>query len=190
MLTDLIYAMPDPPEVPVAVERVLSPTGVCVMIILAFVVDYLSVGPNSLRDRLAFVLAIVALHDGFDGSPLDRWTVGILESLVGQLLSMTGDAYIAGASINIVIGAGVGIVWIYAIGCMLPEKTPRAGRYAALTWPTAPQFRINVKLWGIALILGMLSDLPQGAVGAMSRGLFDLVAGLVAPIPSFLFGAV
>lgn len=185
----LFLARPDTPSDPVLVERVLSPTGVCVMIILAFVVDYLSVGPNSLRDRIAFIFALVALHDGFDGSPLDQWTVETLGGLIQQLLDMTDGAYIAGASVNAVIGCAVGILWIYTIGALLPEKTPRLGRFVAISFPTSAQYRINTKLWACALALSMLSDLPQGFIGTVTRGLFTIAAAIVGPIPEFLFGA-
>ncbi|MEK8108636.1 hypothetical protein NKG94_34370 [Micromonospora sp. M12] len=82
----------------------MSPTAVAVLLLLALVVDYMSVGPNSLRDRLAFLLAVPAVREGFNDSPLDKWTVGAATGAIEKLLDTTGGAYIAGASVNAVLG--------------------------------------------------------------------------------------
>lgn len=168
----------------------MSPTGVGVLLLLALVVDYMSVGPNSLRDRLAFLLALPAVREGFDGSPLDAWTVGTLTQLIEQLLESTDGAYIAGASINAVLGAAVGILWIYTVGCLLPVKaSKRLGRFATLTFPQSPLYRINTRLWIAAVLLGMMADLPAGLVGDLTEGSVDILTGLVSPLPELLFGA-
>lgn len=168
----------------------MSPTAVAVLLLLALVVDYMSVGPNSIRDRLAFFLAVPAIREGFNGSPLDQWTVGALTGLIEQLLDSTGTAYIAGASVNAVLGAAVGILFIYTVGCLLPVKaSKRLGRFATLTFPQSPLYRLNTQLWIVAVLLGMMADLPAGAVGDLTEGSVDLITGLVAPLPAFLFGA-
>jgi hypothetical protein len=58
----------------------MSPTATALVLLLALVVDYMSVGPNSIRDRIAFLLAVPAIREGFNGSPLDGWTVDLLRS--------------------------------------------------------------------------------------------------------------
>jgi hypothetical protein len=168
----------------------MSPTAVAILLLLALVVDYMSVGPNSLRDRLAFVMAVPAIREGFNGSPLDQKTVTALGGLIQRLLDSTGGAYVAGASVNAVLGAGVGILWIYVVGCMLPTKaSKRLGRFATLAWPQSGLYRLNGRLWIAAVILGLMSDLPGGTVGDLTRGSVDFVTALVAPLPAFLFGA-
>ncbi|MFF0721361.1 hypothetical protein [Micromonospora sp. NPDC003816] len=168
----------------------MSPTAVAVLLLLALVVDYMSVGPNSLRDRLAFFLAVPAIYEGFNESPLDQWTVGTATAFIEKLLDATGGAYIAGASINAILGALVGLLWIYTIGCLLPVKaSKKLGRFATLTFPQSPLYRINTRLWIAAILLGMLSDLPGGLVGDLTRGSIDLLTWLVAPLPALLFGA-
>ncbi|WP_431895901.1 hypothetical protein [Micromonospora haikouensis] len=170
-------------------EHTMSPTAVAILLLLAIVVDYMSIGPNSLRDRLAFIMAVPAIKEGFDGSPADQKTVAALGGIIEGLLDSTGGAYIAGASVNAVLGVGIGLLWIYTIGCMLPVKTSKKlGRFATLTWPQSPLYRLNGKMWLVAAILGMMSDLPGGLIGDLTRSLLDIVTGLVAPLPALLFG--
>ena len=171
-------------------DRAMTPTSVFIVLMLAFVVDYMSVGPDSLRDRVAFLLAIAGFRDGFDGSPADRWTVGRLSDGIGWLLKQADGAYIAGASINIIIGAGVGVLAIYAVGCLVPDKlSGKLGRWAALRFPKSNVYRINWKLWGIAFLLGVLADLGRGLVGELTDTAVVALTFFVAPIPIALFGS-
>src|SRR5687767_15803921 len=110
----------------------MSPTGVAVLLLLALVVDYMSVGPNSLRDRLAFLLALPAVREGFNDSPLDRWTVGALSGAIDTLKGMTGGAYIAGAVTSVVVGALVGVLFIYTVGARSEER--RVGKECRSRW--------------------------------------------------------
>lgn len=169
----------------------MSPTATALVLLLALVIDYMSVGPNSLRDRLAFLLAVPAVREGFNGSPLDGWTVDTLRMLIQQLLDATKGAYIAGASINLLVGGMVGILWVYTVGCLLPVKaSKRLGRFATLTFPQSPLYRLNAKLWLCAILLGMLGDLPRGIVGELTNGSIDFLTGIVAPVPAMLFGGM
>ncbi|MEW2442768.1 hypothetical protein [Micromonospora marina] len=168
----------------------MSPTGVAILLLLALIIDYMSVGPNSLRDRLAFVIAVPVIREGFNGSPADQKTVEALSGVIQALLDSTGGAYIAGASVNALIGALIGLLWIYALGCMLPVKaSKRLGRFATLAFPQSGLYRLNARLWVVAILLGMMSDLPGGLVGDVTRSLVDITAHLVAPVPAILFGA-
>jgi hypothetical protein len=168
----------------------MSPTATCILLLLALVVDWMSVGPNSIRDRVAFFFALAAVREGFNGSPLDQWTVGFLGGVIDQLLQATGGAYIAGASVNAVVGAAVGILWIYTIGCVLPVKaSKKLGRFATLSFPQSPLYRLNSQMWVLAFLLGMLSDLPGGAIGGLTEWSINFVTALVAPLPAYLFGS-
>jgi hypothetical protein len=168
----------------------MSPTGVAVLLLLALVVDYMSVGPNSLRDRLAFLLALPAVREGFNGSPLDNWTVGALSGAIDTLKGMSGGAYIAGAVTSVVVGALVGVLFIYTVGALLPEKfATKLGPFAKISFPQTGTYRINFKLWTCAVMLGLLADLPSGLVGSVVRGSITLVTGVTSLLPSLLFGA-
>lgn len=172
-------------------QHEMSPTGVAVLLLLALVVDYMSIGPNSMRDRLAFLIALPVVREGFDDSPLDEWTVDALGTLIDSLLKMTKGAYIAGASTNAIIGAAVGILFIYTIGALLPDRfSNKLGRFATLSFPTSPMKRINVKLWICAIFLGMLADLPRGLVGDVLTMFVDFLVSVTAFLPETLFGAV
>ncbi len=168
----------------------MSPTGVVIMLLLAMIIDYMSIGPNSIRDRIAFVLAVPAIREGFDGSPLDQATVGALRDVIQALLDATDGAYVAGASINAVIGFLIALLWIYALGCLLPVKSSKKlGRFATLTFPQSPLYRLNLRMWLVAIPLGLMSDLPQGLVGDFTRTLLDITTNLIVPLPALLFGA-
>src|SRR5690348_8491580 len=114
----------------------MSPTGVAVLLMLALVTDYLSVGPNSIRDRLAFLLALPAIREGFNDGPLDNWTVNALSKAIDGLKGAAHGSYIAGAVTSVVLGAGVGILAIYTLGALLPTKAnKKLGRFAQITFP-------------------------------------------------------
>lgn len=199
MLYALLAAAPTPSPSPSStpgggsatfdVTNTMSPTTVAILLLLALLIDWMSVGPNSLRDRLAFVIAVPTVREGFDGSPLDQWTVETLSKVIQSLLDSTGGARIAGASINLLLGAGIGLLWIYALGCMLPVKfSKKLGRFATLSFPASGLRRLNAPLWIVAILLGLMSDLPGGLVGDIARSLIDVAATLVAPLPGLLFG--
>lgn len=171
-------------------DRAMTPTSVFIVLMLALVIDYMSVGPDSLRDRIAFLLALAGFRDGFNGSPLDRWTVGMLRDGIQWLLDQTNGAYIAGASINVVIGASVGVLAVYAVGCVLPDRfSGKLGRWAALSFPKAGVYRINYKLWGVAFLLGILADLGRGMIGEATNTTVVALTYFVSPIPLALFGS-
>lgn len=170
-------------------SHAMSPTGVAVLLILALTIDWMSIGPNSVRDRLAFVLGISAVREGWNGSQLDQWTVNLFSQFIEQLKTMTGGAYIAGATTSAVLSAGIACVSIYAVGCLLPNKlSAKAGAWAGYTFPTSPGKKINSKLWVLVILLGLMSDLATGLVGDLVNGAIDGAAGLCAGLPQTLFG--
>lgn len=171
-------------------RHVMSPTGVAVLLMFALVVDWMSFGPNSVRDRIAFLLAIVGFRQGFANSTLAGWTVGAASGLINSLKGMAGGAYIAGAATQVVVSAAVGVLAIYTIGCLLPEKaSAKLGEFAKLGFPKSPAKRINTKLWVMAAILGMLAQLPGGIVGHLLTTSIDALTQVVSPLPNWLFGA-
>ena len=172
-------------------EHYLSPTGVAVLFIAAVLVDSLRVGPNALSDRLAFFMALAAVHEGFNGSPLDQWTVGWVTSVIQKGLDMTDGAYVAAASANVVFSVMVACFAIYTVGVLLPVKASKnLGRFASLSWSRAESARFNKQLWFAAFVLGLFSDLPQGGIGEVLQWFVSFVCQIVAFIPSTVFGVV
>lgn len=177
----------------------MSATSVAILIVLAWVVDYMSIGPGSIRDRIAFFLACPAIRVGFHDSPLSKATTDQLGSWIDQAKLAAHGSYAAQANTRVVIGAAVGILGIYCVGCLLPVRaTAKLGGFARLAFSGhGSEFggkggglamRINWRLWGCAVTLGVLSDLPRGLVGGLLRGSIDLVAHIVAFLPDWLFG--
>lgn len=168
----------------------LNPTGVAVLLMLALVIDWTSFGPNSIRDRLAFLMGLVAIRAGFNNSPLDNWTVDALSDAIDTLKGMAGGAYIAGATTQIVLSALVGTLAIYTVGILLPDKaSSKLGKFATLKFADSPMHRINSKLWLMAAILGLLGDLPGGIVGGIVNGGIAVLTEVFQPLPNFLFGS-
>jgi len=172
--------------------HIMSPTAVAITLLLALLIDFSSFGPNSLRDRIAFCLAVPAIREGFDGSPLDQWTVQKLHDLIEALLTSPAVAgsRLAGASINVVIGALIGGLYVYALLCMLPAKfSKKLGRAATLNFPTSPIYRLNWPLWCVAIALGLMADLPGGAIGEVCRASIDMLIAPITALVTYLFGA-
>lgn len=167
----------------------MSPTDVAVLLLAAAAVDYISIGPNWFRDRLASAMAIPAIYQGFNGSTVDQWTLERLTGLIQGLLDQTGDAYIAGASAAAVVGILVGAAWLYWLACMLPNKaSKRLGRFATLTFPPSGVWAMNWKLWAVSATIALLGDVPLGWVGSLTSGTNNLLTGIFAPVPALLLG--
>jgi hypothetical protein len=166
----------------------LTPTGVYVLLILAFVIDYTSIGPNSIRDRVAFFIAVACINEGFNASTLDAKLAETLGAVIDQTKVWSGDAYIADAKTNIVIGAVVSIAWIFTIGVLLPAKfSSRVGKFATMTFEC--KTRLNYKLWASAIFLGLMTDLTQGLFGFVFQGALRYDTFIVGFLPRILFGA-
>jgi len=168
----------------------LSPTGVAVMLMTALCIDYMSIGPASIRDRIAFCIALPCFYTGFNGSQVDRYTVGLLSSWIDTGKEASGDAYIAQAVTSTVIGAGVALLALYVVGVMLPDKLAgKLGPMARFGFKEYGVWRINMQLWPCAFFLGILCDLPGGILGDLIMGFVAITSNLVAILPGFLFGA-
>lgn len=171
--------------------HMMSPTATAALLLFAFIVDYMSVGPNSVRDRLAFLMATAAWREGFDGSPLDRTTVGLASDGIGMLLRnpVTSGSYIAGASAALLVGVLVVVAFLYALSCVLPNKwSKQLGRMATMSFPQSGLHRINWKLQALAAILGMTADMPQGFAGVAVETCVVFLTGLFGPFIFWLFG--
>lgn len=181
----MILAAPAQPGTPA-----LTPTGVAVLLMLALVVDYMSIGPGSIRDRIAFFMALPAISQGFSGGPLEHWTVDKVGAFIDALKGMAEGSYIAGATTEVIIGVAVGVLAIYTVGVLLPVKaSKKLGGFAKLNWGNSAAGRLNTKLWVSAALLGVLADLPRGLVGEVLRGGIGFLTSWVGILPGALFGA-
>ncbi|GAA2516444.1 hypothetical protein [Winogradskya humida] len=167
----------------------MTPTGVAVLLMVAYAVDYISIGPNWLRDRVAFLMAIASWREGFNGSPLDRWTVHQVTNVIDTGLNQAKGAYIAAASANAILGVLVGALFVYAVGALLPTKlSGRLGRVATINFPQSGIWQVNWRLQLVAALLGMMADLPAGNVGSLTIGCVNFLCGFFAPFPAWLLG--
>jgi hypothetical protein len=175
-------------------EEILSPTGVAAMLILAALVDYLSVGPDSVRDRIAFLIALPMIHIGFNDTPVDAFTVDALSRTIDTLKSAAGGSYIAGAATDAILSVLVACLALYTVGAVLPIKaSKRLGAFAEIRFTAAEakkaQYRINTRLWVLAGLLGILADLPGGLIGELLRAVLALLTAVMSWVPMLLFGA-
>lgn len=178
-----------PPANPTA-DHTLSPTATAVLFVVAFVIDYFAVGPAWLQTRLTFICVVIAVRQGFDDSPLDKWTVDKASSLIQAALDQAKGAYIAGASANVIVGCVVGILSIYTVGCMVPARwSRRAGRIATAQFRETGLRRINTSVWLLAVPLGLLADMPQGWIGTLTSACMSFYSAVASPLPSLVFGA-
>lgn len=183
----IFLAAPAPPPPP---EHIMSATATAVLFIIAFVFDYFSIGPAWLQTRLVFMSVVTAVRVGFDDSPLDKWTVDNAAGIIQAALDQAKGAYIAGASANFIVGCIVAILSIWTIGCMLPLKaSKKLGRIATAQFKETGLRKINPMVWGLAIPLGLLADLPAGWIGTLTDFCVDLYAMVTSPLPSLIFGA-
>lgn len=159
--------------------------------LMALAVDYISIGPNEVRDRVAFLMAIPAYYEGFNGSKLDAWTLDLLKGVIQFGLTRAKDsgAYIGAASAAAIVGVFVFCLWLYGLACLLPQRfSKKLGRFATVAFPPSGVWAINWKLQLVALLLGLLGDVPLGWVGDLTLGTNDFLADILAPLPGLLVG--
>jgi hypothetical protein len=185
----------------------MTPTGCAVMLLVALVMDYMSIGADSWRDRLAFLIYLATFRVGWDGSSVDKWTLGWLETVIQKGLDspVAHGAYIASASAHVIFSVCIGLLGIYAIGCLLPLKaaeTLKVGRLASYSFArrggskggtqgvrgTGSKTRINTKLLIMSILLALFVELVGGLIGAGLMSLVNMDISLVSALPNLLFG--
>lgn len=173
--------------------HIMSPTGVAITLLLALLIDFAQFGPGRLPDKIAFVLAVPAIREGFDGSPIDQKTTTWVHDWIQSGLDsqVVAGSHLAEAKVNIVIGAVIGLAWVYAVLCLLPSKmfVRKLGRAATFQFPASKQMRINPTVWVLAVVLGFGADMPAGALGFVCRGSVDILITPITAVVGFLFGA-
>lgn len=172
-------------------SKVMSPTMVFVVLLLAFAIDWSSFGHDSIRDRVAFALSLPALRLGFDGSLADRSVVSTIGYFIDNTKGAVSDAYIAQADTGKVIGVLASLVFAYAVGCMMPEKwSGKMGPYARLSFSSGKRHRLNYKLWACSAFLAVTADLMNGWSGILARGTVNVLSHIAAGLSAALFGSL
>jgi hypothetical protein len=173
-------------------EPTMSAASVFTLLLVALFVDGARVGADGFRHRLAFLCAVTAIRAGWDGSALDRWTVGQLSTAITEA-AKTGNAGLRLEHAPDVIGSLIGLVMVFAIGVMLPVKWSKIRWIGGLAKATfgGGSSRFSPKLWACAVILGLMSDLTGGVVGGLVNTLLtDILVPLMGHLPDWLFGHV
>lgn len=196
-------------------HHAMPATSCVVLLIVALVVDLMSVGPGSIRDRVSFLIAVPALYAGWAGEPLAIWVNTQLAALTGMGLKASGSNYVAAASPTIIVSCLVAAAFIYAIGAVIPRRTQRwvgpiarfdlargkakvsaEGKTKGKVTPgggvgDAPAgARLNMKLWGLALFLALTADLPQGAIGQAISAVIGALISATSGLPTYLIGSI
>lgn len=174
----------------------ITPTATAVLLILALALDAGSVGPDSIRDRIAFVMAYPVAYQAWNGSDFDRWTVDNLTRLITNVKAEAGQT-LAQASATAILSALILVMWAFAMGALIPDRySARMGRFATYNFRRGrggsiggagpARYQLNAKLWTFAILLGLMSDVPQGIAGDLIRFSLDVMGNLVAGIPNLL----
>lgn len=183
------------PAVPAGVERVMTPTGVAALLVFGFIIDYFSIGPAWLQVRLTFIAAVTGFRQGFDAGPLDTWTVERGIDVIRIALDQAKGSYIAGAVPLSLLGVAVGVLSIYTLGLMLPAKPAKLvkilGRFITTGFKETGFRKVSWIVWGLALPLALLAELPQGWIGWVTTFAVDgIYAAIGSPVPKAIFGVV
>lgn len=207
----MIYLLADPrmPHVNTATGHYMSPLGVFTLLLLALIIDYTSAGPDSIRDIVAFTMALPAIADGWSGQWLAKWTVGWLGGVLETGMKHSGSEYMATISGAGMIGVMLGLLVFFATFCIIPAKIGakfKVGKLSGLTFRSvkfgkkkggiedvadegASKRRLCFPLWACAIILGLLWPLAMGWAGDILQFEINSFAWVWKPIPNKLFGA-
>ena len=185
-----------------ALPHAMTPTGVAVTILLAILIDAMSVGPDSIRDRIAWLFSVTAIRDGFAGSQVEAWTTGQVAAWIHTGLQKTGDAYIAAADANKIVGALIGCIAIFTAFALVPSRWStrlgpaariRFGRHhgtvTTINAAGGGGYRLNPWLWTSAILIGVSGHLAQGAIGAAIDTSLNILVWPVVGIVTLIFGA-
>ncbi len=192
----------------------MSPAGIFATLMMALLVDGLSIFPQHWRDRVAFFLGLAAIREGWDGSPVDRYTFDLLAGWI-DAAKATGNANLSqSATLNVggplaqaataqIMGVLIAAVAIYTLGVLAPPSwSKKLGELAKLSWSKkgggpgvgppgsggGAKFKLTTKLWLCAFLLGLMAEVPGGLIGTLVLGAVTGIVKAVSPIPNILFG--
>ncbi|GIJ51338.1 hypothetical protein Val02_82240 [Virgisporangium aliadipatigenens] len=184
----------------------MSPNSIFALLFMALMIDWLSIGPDDWRDRLAFCLGMPAIRAGWDGSPADRATIDLISTWVEEI-KKTGNATLAQTSTASVISVLAAALAIYCFGVLAPAKwSNKLGKLALATFrgksgaaaaggpPVAgPRVggkgrQLNPKLWACAYLIAITVELTGGLVGMAAQGSVSALTKVVGFVPGLVFG--
>ena len=166
----------------------LSPVAVFAALVLAFVIDYFSFGPDAWRDKFAFLFYLAGVREGFGGGTIDNWLLTQLGHAV-DLVKAGGNTYLAGAQTNLVVGIVIAGIELFVVGCLLPEQLTKwkwMGKFPSWRFPRSGG-RIGWKLLALAIVIGLLADNVGGAIGRAASAGIVAVCALMAPLLNWMF---
>lgn len=174
-------------------HHAMSPAGVAAVLLASLALDWIAIGPDNVRDRIAFFGYLAAAREGFAGSSIDQWTIQQVQQLIDQLKAST-HAYIWGMTAQQLLGVLIGAFAVYVLGCLLPQRLPKGmakwvGPVARLKFPTVGAKGINWRLLSMAAVLGVFGGLAHGLIGSAVGACINFVIVVIAPLPALLFGA-
>lgn len=167
---------------------IYTPQAVFCLFVLAFLVDYWSVGTDSIRDRLAFFMSLAAIRVGFDGTPVDQYTTQLALGGLDSLKNV-GNTYLARGAADDLLSVAISLLCVFVVGVIIPSKaSKKLGRFATLKFHRGSSSRINYTLWICAFLLGTMIELARGPFGLFAMAAVDFDVRLVSIIPGW-FGA-
>lgn len=185
-------------------HNAMPATSCVVLLIIALVIDLLSIGPGSIRDRVSFLIAIPALYAGWAGGALALWINSSLESISAAGLKSSGSDYIASASPRIVVACAVAAAFIYAVAAVIPQRAQKwvgpiarvdlaRGKGRGGGRPSAPGKAVSitsVKPGASSAVTpgGGIGDAPRGARLNIKLWALALFLACTADLPQGLIG--
>ena len=171
-------------------QHYMSPTSVFIVLVMAFALDWSSLGPDGWRDKIAMLLYTAGVREGFNGGVVDAWCVDQLSKVV-DVAKSGGNTYLSGAVSSKVVGGFVGVLILYAVLCILPpwkSIAKRIGPAANLNFPRGKPYRINWPIVAVSVAIGLMADLCGGVVGSAANGGLNALCAVVGAGPGWLFG--
>lgn len=174
----------------VTVNHYMSPALTFISVAAAILLDWFGVGPDSWKDRVASLLYLAGIREGWNGGAIDNWLCEKC-SWVIDITKSTGNAHLRDADTAQIIGGLLALLMAYFLLAWFPNwrwiyKT--FGKWISWTskinLPKSSAGRINVKVILMCVPLGLMSDLIPGWSGRFVCWCLDNICKVI----DFCFG--
>jgi tetrahydromethanopterin S-methyltransferase subunit D len=170
-------------------HTVLTDVAIVMLLSIAFAIDFMSIGVDTIRDKVAFLLSLPAIHACWADSSLDAGLTQGMRQLIEAGFQTTGTkrdvAQLSAAGIKCMIF----FTLVYVIGVLVPNKwAAKAGKWATYSFKMKQTSRINYKLWGCSFILGVFGGQLGGLSGSILTSALDTLTAVTAGVPNMLIG--
>lgn len=173
----------------VTVNHYMSPALTCMAVAAALFLDWFGAGADSWKDRVAGMLYLAGIREGWNGGALDRWTVERCSWFI-EIAKDTGNAHIKDADTSQILGGLLAILMVYFLAAWLPNwkaLTKIFGKYGrvfapitTLSLPKTGGSRINVKMLLMVVPLALMADLIPGRSGQFVNWCLDMDCKLIS----------